>query len=61
MKTIKYWIIGTIAFVLLWQGTHLHIALALVGAPSAGILFGWLYEKAFPHAYDSIVKDDANS
>ncbi len=59
--TIKYLILGAIAFVLLWVSTHLHIALALVGGPAIGISFGAIYERIFPHAYDSVLKDRSDS
>ncbi|GAB2894393.1 hypothetical protein GCM10027046_24270 [Uliginosibacterium flavum] len=59
--TIKYLILGAVVFVVLWLGSHLHIALAVVGGPAIGILFGAIYERIFPHAYDSKVKDRSDS
>lgn len=56
-STIKWLVIAAIVFLLVGTFAHWHIAFSLVGAPLFGVTLGWLFEKVFPHAYDSTVKD----
>ncbi len=60
-STLKWSLVGGAVFLALGFGTHWDVALCLAGAPLFGVGLGWCFEKLFPHAYDSIVKEKDSS
>lgn len=56
-SSLKWLCLAVFVFVLVGLVSHWDIALTLVGAPFFAVALGWAFERVFPHAYDSTLKD----